>query len=129
LVVILSPGFNVREWIDMEALEVEGGDPLVVINGDLDKVRGGYYPRLFYPGLWRAKVRFLSRFREVYYIKMFSNGGTLMRRYGEAWTLRYRNRDNSETTVLRTFESRPEFRLVEDLLRAERTRDLIERSR
>jgi hypothetical protein len=33
---------------------------MVVLNGGLDKVRGGYYPRLFYPGLHAAKDKFLK---------------------------------------------------------------------
>lgn len=68
--IVVSPGFNVAEWIDMERLEIEGGDPIVVVNGDLDKTRGGYYPRLFYPGLWKVRERFLSRFESVYYVKV-----------------------------------------------------------
>jgi Domain of unknown function (DUF1995) len=38
LMVVVNPGFNISEWINMEALE--GADPIVLINGDLDKVRG-----------------------------------------------------------------------------------------
>jgi hypothetical protein len=38
LIVVVNPGFNISEWINMEALE--GADPIVLVNGDLDKVRG-----------------------------------------------------------------------------------------
>lgn len=108
-------------------LSCDGGDPIVLLNGDLDKVRGGYYPRIFYPGLHKVKDRFLSRFEETYYLKMFSNGGTLMRRYGEPWTLRYRNTNNDVTVLLETFDKRPEFVQVENTLRNARTQDLLTR--
>jgi Domain of unknown function (DUF1995) len=123
LVVIVNPGFNISEWICMELLK--GRDPIILINGDLDKVRGSYYPRLFYPGLHKTKDRFLSLFEETYYWKQFSNGGTLLRRYGEEWTLLYRNAANSETSMLTTFRERPQFRVVEDILRARRNEDLL----
>jgi hypothetical protein len=84
----------------------------------------GYYPRLFYPGLHAVKDRFLSRFEPVYYIKQFSNGGTLLRRHGEDWMLYYRNAANNHTSLLKSYSDRPEFRLVEDDLRLARTRDL-----
>jgi Domain of unknown function (DUF1995) len=38
LMIVVNPGFNVSEWINMEVLQ--GGDPIILINGDLDKVRG-----------------------------------------------------------------------------------------
>jgi Domain of unknown function (DUF1995) len=84
----------------------------------------GYYPRIFYPGLHAVRDRFLSRFESVYYIKQFSNGGTLLRRYGEDWLLFYRNVANSCTTLLKSYPERPEFRLVEDDLRRQRAGDL-----
>lgn len=125
LVVCVNPGFNVSEWIDMESLE--GLDPVILINGDLDKVRGGYYPRIFYPGLHAVKDRFLSRFEPVYYVKQFSNGGTLFRAYPSQWLLFYTPVEAGTSKLVRSFESRPEFRLVEDLLRNERTADRLAR--
>jgi hypothetical protein len=38
LIIVVNPGFNISEWINMEVLQ--GGDPIILINGDLDKVRG-----------------------------------------------------------------------------------------
>lgn len=103
---------------------------MVLINGDLDKVRGGYYPRLFYPGLHAVAGRFLRNFSEAYYLKSFSNGGSLTKRHGEAWTLRYIPRARAagggggDAQVLATFACRPPFREVEDMLRAARTAEL-----
>jgi Domain of unknown function (DUF1995) len=125
LILIINPGFNISEWICMELFY--GADPIILINGDLDKVRGSYYPKVFYPGLHKTKNRFLSRFKETYYWKQFSNGGTLLRRYGGDWSLLYRNADNDETVLLQVFPQRPQFRVVEDLLRARRNADLVDR--
>lgn len=123
LVVVVSPGFNVSEWIAMEKLE--GQLPVIAINADLDKVRGGYYPRLFYPGLHAVKDRFLSRFKETYYLKMFSNGGTLLRRLPDVWRLFYQQRDGEVVQVWEG-EQRPDFRDVEKLLAQTRAEDLAE---
>lgn len=121
LIVVVSPGFNVSEWIAMEKLE--GSLPVIAINADLDKVRGGYYPRLFYPGLHAVKDRFLSRFCETYYLKMFSNGGTLLRRYPDIWRLFYRSR-SGEVMEVWSGEQRPEFKDVERLLVETREKDV-----
>lgn len=120
---VVNPGFNVDEWINMEKLQ--GDKTVVAINADLDKVRGGYYPRLFYPGLWKVKTRFLSKFVAAYYIKMFSNGGTLFRCFPEKWKLFYNGREGME--VLWEGEERPQFVEVEKLLTERRRRDLANR--
>lgn len=123
VVAVVNPGFNVAEWINMETLA--GGKALVAVNADLDKVRGGYYPRVFYPGLYKAKTRFLSRFQAAYYVKQFSNGGTLMRAFPEPWTLFYAGGGTSE--VLWSGDERPDFVDVERMLAKRRMEDLSKR--
>lgn len=111
--IVVQPGFNVSEWINMELLQGEGS--IVTVNADFDKLRGGYYPRIFYPGLWKVKERFLTKFEECYYVKMLSNGGTLIKRYGQDWILFYAAKEGYE--VLWKGEQRPQFPFVEGLLR------------
>lgn len=122
LIVVVQPGFNVDEWIAMERLE--GSLPIVAINPDLDKVRGSYYPRLFYPNLHKVKDRFLSRFVEAYYLKPLSNGGTLYRCYPGEWKLFYSRRDGS-TSEVASYTQRPSFRTVEQLLTKYRQEELM----
>lgn len=123
LVVVVQPGFNVSEWIQMENLQ--DCACLICINGDLDKVRGSYYPRLFYPGLYRVKTRFLVRFEPAYYIKQFSNGGTLMKRFDEPWSLFYKAVDAPDLAVLWSGEMRPDFVMIERLLAEQRVKDRL----
>lgn len=125
MVTVVNPGFNVDEWMNMELLA--GDKPVVAVNADLDKVRGGYYPRLFYPGLFKVKTRFLSRFEAAYYVKQFSNGGTLMRCFPEPWTLFYKSAEGGETRVVWTGEERPDFVEVERILAAKRVEDMSRR--
>lgn len=122
LIVVVQPGFNVDEWIAMERLE--GALPIVAINPDLDKVRGSYYPRLFYPKLHKVKDRFLSRFVETYYLKPLSNGGTLYRCFPNEWKLFYSRRDGTVDQIA-SYADRPSFRTVEQLLSQRRQEDLL----
>lgn len=122
LIVVVQPGFNVDEWIAMERLE--GALPIVAINPDLDKVRGSYYPRLFYPKLHKVKDRFLSRFVEVYYLKPLSNGGTLYRCFPDQWKLFYSRRDGAIVEI-GSYSQRPSFHTVEQLLSKYRQEDLL----
>lgn len=122
VIVVVQPGFNVDEWIAMERLE--GPLPIVAINADLDKVRGTYYPRFFYPKLHQVKERFLSRFNEVYYLKMLSNGGTLYRCFPDDWKLFYSQRDGKITQIA-TYSERPSFSTVEKLLSQRRQEELL----
>lgn len=118
--IVVQPGFNVSEWMEIENLE---GMPIITVNADLDKVRSSYYPRLFYPGLYKVKERFLSRFEEAYYIKMFANGGTLMRRFPDGWRLFYAALDGLKEVW--SGQSRPEPRMVERLLAECRRKEYI----
>lgn len=48
------------------------------------KLRGGYYPRIFYPGLYNATERFLKKFETIYYLKALP-GGWIFRKAPEDW--------------------------------------------
>lgn len=53
-----------------------------------NKLRGGYYPRIFFPGLYNAKERFLKKFETVYYLKALP-GGWIFRRAPEDWQVNF----------------------------------------
>lgn len=38
-----SHRFNIDEFLDLE--KIDRGVPTIIVNGNLDRVRGGYYPR------------------------------------------------------------------------------------
>lgn len=45
--------------------------PIVVFNGELDRIRSGYYPALFFPKLGRLAKTFIPQFESAYYIHNF----------------------------------------------------------
>ena len=51
--------------------------PIVVFNGELDRIRSGYYPALFFPKLGKLAKTFIPQFESAYYIHNFkgSRGG------------------------------------------------------
>ena len=51
--------------------------PIVVFNGELDRIRSGYYPALFFPKLGKLAKSFIPQFEAAYYIHNFkgSRGG------------------------------------------------------
>lgn len=123
VIVVVQPGFNVDEYIDMESLE-QFNMPIVSINGDLDKIRSdSYYPKWFYPKLHKVRTRFLTRFKETYYIKFLSNNGTLIKLYDRPWTLFYK------TGIIWQDADRPQFKMVEKLLSQAKQDDLLSSSK
>ena len=51
---------------------VEGTNrSLVIFNGELDRIRSGYYPSFFYPGLAKMAKEWLPQFCTAYYIHNF----------------------------------------------------------
>jgi hypothetical protein len=89
LVVQPGNGGPVEDWVNVEKMSGARPDtPVVIVNGALDKVRGGFYPAVFFPKLARTVDRFYTKFESVFYVKPFSDKGVygwLYRVYPEPW--------------------------------------------
>ncbi|KAL4340956.1 hypothetical protein GQ457_08G024640 [Hibiscus cannabinus] len=91
LFLVGYPYFNVNEMIVVEELYKEAvvntNRKLIVFNGELDRIRSGYYPSFFYPKLAALTKTLLPMMETVYYIHNFKgrNGGTLFRCYPGPW--------------------------------------------
>ena len=80
-----SPGFNIPEWIDIEKVSNRyPTTPVVIVNGNLDRLRNGYYPSFFYPELTRVSKRFYSKFTQALYLAPIAVSGD---RFG-GWLVR-----------------------------------------
>ncbi|GAY32922.1 hypothetical protein CUMW_274340, partial [Citrus unshiu] len=60
---------------------------LIIFNGELDRIRSGYYPSFFYPKLAALSKTLFPVMETIYYIHNFKgrNGGTLFRCYPGSW--------------------------------------------
>ncbi|XP_057966513.1 protein LPA3 isoform X2 [Malania oleifera] len=91
LFLVAYPYFNVNEMLVVEELYKEAvvktTRKLIVFNGELDRIRSGYYPPFFYPKLAALSKTLLPKMETVYYIHNFKgrNGGTLFRCYPGPW--------------------------------------------
>lgn len=74
LAVQPGDGGPVEDWINLEACQAEGAT-LVSVNGAFDKLRGGYYPRIFFPKLGDCIDRFIVNFESIYYLKPINDKG------------------------------------------------------
>ncbi|KAL2551138.1 hypothetical protein Fot_12668 [Forsythia ovata] len=85
LFLVAYPYFNVNEMLVVEELYKEAvvntSRKLIIFNGELDRIRSGYYPPFFYPKLAALAQTFLPKMETVYYIHNFKgrNGGVLFR--------------------------------------------------
>ncbi|KAL6180934.1 hypothetical protein ACLB2K_047592 [Fragaria x ananassa] len=94
------PYFNVSEMLAVEELYREAvlntSRKLIIFNGELDRIRSGYYPSFFYPKLAALLKTLFPSMETVYYIHNFKgrNGGTLFRCYPGPWKVfrKVRNR-------------------------------------
>ncbi|GFP79337.1 hypothetical protein PHJA_000077200 [Phtheirospermum japonicum] len=91
LFLVAYPYFNVNEMLVVEELYKEAvvntSRKLIIFNGELDRIRSGYYPPFFYPKLAALSQSLLPKMETVYYIHNFKgrNGGVLFRCYPGAW--------------------------------------------
>ncbi|KAG6392985.1 hypothetical protein SASPL_147215 [Salvia splendens] len=91
LFLVGYPYFNVNEMLVVEELYkeavVETSRNLIIFNGELDRIRSGYYPAFFYPKLAALTLSFFPKMETVYYIHNFKgrNGGVLFRCYPGPW--------------------------------------------
>lgn len=99
LLVAAYPHFDPREMVAVEKLwqgaAKESGRPLVLFNAELDRIRTGYYPALFYPKMGKLAKEFLPLIETVYYIHNIKgyNGGALLRAYPGPWQVFLRTTD------------------------------------
>lgn len=133
--LVIQPGNGgpVEDWINVEKIYEKNKSPIVVINGALDKVRGGYYPGVFFPKLAATVDRFYKKFESAFYIKPISDKGVygwVFRVYPEPWqvvlqTVETDNRNNQyvEDTVVHVSEARPSYNeAVSKLIQASKNR-------
>lgn len=116
--VFVSPGFNVEEWIAIAKIgEQSPLSSVIVINGQLDRLRSGYYPSFFYPALAAATKSFFSRFTSSFVITPVAVNGDrlgawLCRMDPNPWVLLVRSAarqdQSSKYQQARTFLEQPE---------------------
>eukprot|EP00566_Odontella_aurita_P000603 CAMPEP_0113555128 /NCGR_PEP_ID=MMETSP0015_2-20120614/16542_1 /TAXON_ID=2838 /ORGANISM="Odontella" /LENGTH=373 /DNA_ID=CAMNT_0000456365 /DNA_START=109 /DNA_END=1233 /DNA_ORIENTATION=+ /assembly_acc=CAM_ASM_000160 len=91
LSLVIQPGNGgpVEDWVNLEKVHLSSSaSKMVIVNGALDKVRGGYYPGVFFPKLAATVDRFYKKFESVFYLKPISDKGVygwLYRVYPEPW--------------------------------------------
>ncbi|KAL2348837.1 hypothetical protein Fmac_002837 [Flemingia macrophylla] len=117
LFLVAYPYFNVNEMLVVEELYKEAvlntERKLIIFNGELDRIRSGYYPPFFYPKLAALTKTFLPIMETVYYIHNFKgrNGGTLFRCYPGPWKV-LRRVGNSRYVCLHQQNSMPSLKEV-----------------
>jgi len=95
--LVIQPGNGgpVEDWVNCEKIaNAQPETPMVIINGALDKVKGGFYPAVFFPKLAATVDRFYKKFESVFYLKPFSDKGVygwLYRVYPEPWQVVWEN--------------------------------------
>jgi hypothetical protein len=85
---------------------------MVLFNAELDRLRNGYYPGIFYPQMARLTREFLPLVETAYYIHNFKGqgGGALFRAYPGEWQVFVRTRDSM--LLVHTQATRPSLREV-----------------
>eukprot|EP00271_Cylindrocystis_brebissonii_P021859 TRINITY_DN809_c0_g2_i1.p1 TRINITY_DN809_c0_g2~~TRINITY_DN809_c0_g2_i1.p1 ORF type:complete len:324 (+),score=46.60 TRINITY_DN809_c0_g2_i1:40-1011(+) len=116
--VAAYPYFNVNEMLSVEELyqaEVAGagGRPVIVFNGELDRIRSGYYPSFFYPKLGKLAKTFLPLFQTVFYLHNFKgrSKGKLFRVYPGPWQV-LRGDSSGGLSLVHTQEDMPTLKEV-----------------
>lgn len=78
LIIAVNPGFNIDEWINIAKLssDVLNNDvPIVIINGNIDRLRNGYYPSIFYPGLTKVTNTFYKTASQAFFLSPIGIAG------------------------------------------------------
>ena len=102
LMVIVNPGFNIDEWINVpKVVEMVGSPQVIIINGNLDRLRNGYYPAIFYPGLTKVSKSYYSSAVQALFLQPIAVGGNrlgawLARCYPGPWEILIRDKAGYE---------------------------------
>ena len=112
LLVIVNPGFNIQEWIDVPTVvEMVGSPQVIIINGNLDRLRNGYYPGIFYPGLTKVSKSYYSAAVQALFLQPIAVGGNrlgawLARCYPGPWEILIRDKAGYE--VIQATDKEPQ---------------------
>lgn len=134
--LVIQPGNGgpVEDWVNCEKMsDAQPNTPVVVINGALDKVKGGFYPAVFFPKLAATVDRFYKKFESALYLKPFSDKGLygwLYRVYPEPWQVVWENvkpgKDGNaevEYVIVDVLEKRPSYAdVVSSLVKASQSK-------
>ncbi|CAN4128056.1 unnamed protein product [Withania somnifera] len=91
LFIVAYPYFNVNEMLVVEELYKEAvpntSRKLIIFNGELDRIRSGYYPPFFHPKLAALPKTLFPKTETLHYIHNFKGriGGVLFRCYPGNW--------------------------------------------
>ncbi|KAJ4959157.1 hypothetical protein NE237_026268 [Protea cynaroides] len=116
LFLVAYPYFNVNEMLVVEELYREAVEntarKMIIFNGEIDRIRTGYYPSFFYPKLAALAKSFLPKMEIVYYIHNFKGqkGGTLFRCYPGSWKVL--RKVNKKYICLHEQEAMPSLKTV-----------------
>jgi hypothetical protein len=90
------------------------GRPLVIFNGELDRLRSNYYPALLYPKLSKVGKEFVPAIEAAYYVHNFkgSRPATLFREYPSPWQLWLRDPGAGKAVLVHEQEERPSLKEV-----------------
>ncbi|KAG2451997.1 hypothetical protein HYH02_003039 [Chlamydomonas schloesseri] len=120
LLVVAYPSFNPREELSAvyELYQQKAKArrmPIVIFNGELDRVRGGYYPSVFFPEIAKFGKELFPLMTTAYYIHNFkgTRPATLFRCYPGPWTLLVRNPlDEADVRLVWSSERMPTLKEV-----------------
>ncbi|KXZ45439.1 hypothetical protein GPECTOR_54g179 [Gonium pectorale] len=120
LLVIAYPSFNPREELSAvyeiyEKAAKKRNVPIIIFNGELDRVRGGYYPSMFFPEIAKFGRELFPLMTTAYYIHNFKGNrpATLFRCYPGPWQLLARNPlDENDVRVLWSSDKMPSLKEV-----------------
>lgn len=128
-VIVAYPSFDPREMAAVGRIWKEStcatNTPLIMFNAELDRLRNGYYPALFYPGMAKLSAEFVPLVEAAYYIHNFKGAGAgmLFRCYPGPWQVLVRLQEGSR--VVWTSEERPSLRDVALDILPKAVRDIV----
>lgn len=113
LMIIVNPGFSVDEWINIPKLD--RGVPMIIINGNLDRLRNGYYPWFIYPALTKVTKEFYSKAVQAVFLSPIAVGGSrlgawLTRVYPGKWEVLVRGA--TEYDIVSSYDKEPEAKVA-----------------
>uniref|UniRef100_A0A7R9UDR3 DUF1995 domain-containing protein n=1 Tax=Pinguiococcus pyrenoidosus TaxID=172671 RepID=A0A7R9UDR3_9STRA len=116
--IAVQPGDGgpVEDWNNVESAKHPDAT-LVVVNGALDKLRGGYYAPMFFPALAKCVDRFYRDFEGVYVLKPIDSAGWLHRKYPEPWCVYAEVGAGQAPALVATLEERPSYAEAIQILR------------